>query len=179
MRSRGTRRTVLAAALALAPLIAAGGVAGVEEIEYYHRVTDRVAFGGQPTPSQVVALAQAGFRTIIDLREESEADARPEVEAVKDSGLAYIALPVPKTGPTDAQVKEFFRVTDDAGIYPVFIHCTTANRSAVLWMLRRALVDGWSVEAAEKEAVQNGLTSQGLLKFARDYIAGHPPRAGS
>ena len=69
-------------------------------------------------------------------------------------------------------------MTDDAGIYPVFIHCATANRSAVLWMLRRALVDGWSVEAAEKEAVQNGLTSEGLLKFARESVASHGSKEG-
>ena len=166
------------AAFALAPMIAVGAVSGVDEIEFYHRVSERVAFGGQPAPSQVVALAQAGFRSVINLREEFEIDAQPEIEAAKDAGMLYIALPVPKTGPTDAQVKEFFRVTDDAGIYPVFIHCVTANRAAVLWMLRRALVDGWNVETAEKEAVQNGLTSEGLLKFAREYIASHPSREG-
>ena len=178
MRRRRMSRIALAAAFALAPMIAAGAEAGPDEIEYYHRVNERVAFGGQPTPSQVVSLAQAGFHSIINLREPSELDAQPEIEAAKDAALFYVALPVPKTGPTEAQVKEFFRVTDDAGIYPVFIHCVTANRAAVLWMLRRALVDGWNVEAAEKEAVQNGLTNEGLLKFAREYLAGHPSREG-
>lgn len=178
MRSRRLGRTVLAAALGLAPLIAAGGGAGVEEIEYYHRVSDRVAFGGQPTPSQVMALAQAGLRSIINLREEPEIDARPEIEAAKDASLVYIALPVPKAQPTDEQVKKFLQVTDDAGIYPVFIHCATANRAAALWMVRRAIADGWSMEAAEKEAVQNGLTSEGLLQFAREYIASHGSRQG-
>lgn len=174
MRRRRMSRIALVAAFALAPMFAAG--AGLDEIEYYHRVNEQVAFGGQPTPSQVVALAQAGFHTIVNLRLESEADAQPEVEAAKDAGLVYIGLPIPKAQPTDEQVKRFLRLTDNAGIYPVFIHCATANRAAALWMVRRALVDGWSVEAAEKEAVQNGLTSEGLLKFARDCVASRSSR---
>lgn len=178
MRRASRSWIALVAAFALRSVIAAGAGAGVDEIEYYHRVSDRVAFGGQPTPSQVVALAQAGFRSIINLREESELDAQPEKEAAKDAALRYIALPVPKAQPTDEQVKEFLRVTDDAEIYPVFIHCATANRAAALWMVRRARVDGWSSEAAEKEAVRNGLTSEGLLKFARDYIQSHGSREG-
>lgn len=178
MNRRGMGRIALAAASALLPLIAAGSGAGLGEIEYYHRVDERVAFGGQPTPSQVVALAQAGFRTIVNLRMESEADVQPEVEAAKDAGLVYVGLPVPKAQPTDEQVKRFLRLTDDAAIYPVFIHCATANRAAALWMVRRAVVDGWSVEAAEKEAVRNGLTSEGLLEFAREYLASHPSREG-
>ncbi len=176
MRSRRMKRIAWAAAFALAPMVAAG--AGVEEIEYYHRVSERVAFGGQPTPAQVVALAQAGFHSIVNLREESEADSQPEVEAAKDAGLVYVGLPVPKAQPTDEQVRMFLRLTDNAGIYPVFIHCATANRAAALWMVRRGVVEGWSVEAAEKEAVQNGLTNEGLLKFAREYIASHPSREG-
>ena len=176
MQGLGLKQLALAAAFACAPMISAG--AGVEEIEYYHRVSERVAFGGQPTPAQVVALAQAGFHSIVNLREESEADAQPEVEAAKDAGLAYFGLPIPKAQPTDEQVKMFLRLTDNARIYPAFIHCATANRAAALWMVRRAIVEGWSVEAAEKEAVQNGLTNEGLLKFAREYIASHPSREG-
>ena len=178
MRSLGPARRVLAAAFACAPVVLAGAAVGVEDIEYYHRVDERVAFGGQPTPAQVVALAQAGFHSIVNLREQSEADAQPEVEAAKDAGLAYFGLPVPKEQPSDEQVKMFLRLTDNAAIYPSFIHCATANRAAALWMVRRAVVDGWNVEAAEKEAVQNGLTNEGLRKFAREYIEDHPSREG-
>ncbi len=167
MRKRMKNVGVLFAACMLTPLIAAA--AGIEEIDSYHRVSDRVAFGGQPTPAQVVTLAQADFRAIINLREEGETDGLPEAEAAKDAGLVYVRIPVSPTSPSDQQVETFLRATDDAEIYPVFIHCATANRAAALWMVRRVLRDGWSLEKAEKEAVQNGLTSA-LSAFARDYI---------
>jgi uncharacterized protein (TIGR01244 family) len=177
MRGPGKSLFALVAAFVVSPLIAAAGI-GIDEIEYYHRVSDRVALGGQPTPAQVVALAQAGFQAIINLREESEFDAQPDMDAARDAGLRYIRIPVSKPTPTDEQVKEFLRATDDAAIYPVFIHCATANRSAALWMVRRALRDGWSLEAAEKEAAQNGLTSEGLRKFARECIQSHGGQEG-
>jgi uncharacterized protein (TIGR01244 family) len=168
----------LVAAFALAPLFAAAAGPGIEEIEYYHRLSDRVALAGQPTPAQVIALAQAGFRAIINLREESEFDALPDIEAAKDAGLRYIRVPISKPTPTDEQVTAFLRATDDADIYPVLIHCGTANRSAALWMVRRALRDGWSIDEAEHEAAQNGLTSEGLRKFAREYIESHGGQEG-
>ena len=150
--------------------VAAGS--GIEEIDKYHRVNDRVAVAGQPTPAQVVAIAQAGFRTIINLRQESELDARPEIEAAKDAGLRYISIPIVSASPSEERVEEFLRVTDDPEIYPVFIHCATANRASALWMMRRVLRDGWTLEEAEKEAAQNGLTSAALRTFARDYVEG-------
>ncbi len=170
MQSPTRTRLALLASCLLAPAITAA--AGIEEVDHYHRVSDRVAFGGQPTPDQVVALAQTGFRAIINLREESEADGLPEAEAAKDAGLGYIRVPVSPTSPSDEQVERFLRVTDDADIYPVFIHCATANRAAALWMVRRVLRDGWTLEAAEQEATQNGLTSKALLEFAREYVRG-------
>jgi uncharacterized protein (TIGR01244 family) len=179
MRGPGKNLFALVAAFVLAPVIAAASGTGIDEIDYYHRVSDRVALGGQPTPAQVVALAQAGFHSIIDLREESEFDAQPEMVAAKDAGLRYIALPVSKTSPTDEQVEQFLRVTDAADIYPVFIHCATANRVAALWMVRRLLRDGWTLEEAEKEARQNGLTSEALREFARQYIECQSRKAGS
>jgi uncharacterized protein (TIGR01244 family) len=172
---RGPRKNLftLVAAFVLAPLITAAAGLGIDEIDYYHRVSDRVAVGGQPTPAQVVALAQAGFRAIINLREESEFDAQPEAETARDAGLRFIRIPVSNPAPTDEQVKEFLRISNGDDIYPVFIHCATANRAAALWMVRRVLRDGWSLEEAGKEAAQNGLTSEGLRKFAREYIERH------
>jgi uncharacterized protein (TIGR01244 family) len=172
MRGPGKSLFALVAAFVVAPLIVAAGI-GIDEIEYYHRVNDQVALGGQPTPAQVVALAQAGFSTIINLREESEFDAQPDVDAATDAGLRYIRIPISKPAPTNEQVKEFLLVTDNAGIYPAFIHCATANRAAALWMVRLVLHDGWSLETAEKEAAQNGLTSEALREFAREYIRSH------
>jgi uncharacterized protein (TIGR01244 family) len=95
------------------------------------------------------------------------------MDAARDAGLRYVRVPISKPTPTDEHVTAFLRATDDTSIYPVLIHCGTANRAAALWMVRRALRDGWSLDEAEHEALQNGLTSEGLRKFAREYIESH------
>jgi uncharacterized protein (TIGR01244 family) len=159
----------------LAPVLAAMTLAAVG-IEKFHRVEDRVAIGGQPTISQIASLAPEGFRAVINLREPSEHDAAAEESAVRDLGMVYVNIPVRTSDPKDGEADEFLKVTADARIYPVFIHCGTANRAAALWMIRRIVVDRWSPEAAEKEAREIGLKSANLRDFALDYARRHASR---
>jgi protein tyrosine phosphatase (PTP) superfamily phosphohydrolase (DUF442 family) len=71
-------------------------------------------------------------------------------------------------------VDEFLRITDDAANRPMFIHCTAAIRVGAFWMIRRALRDGMSVDAALDDAKKVGLSNAPHLEeFARAYIASH------
>ncbi len=171
---KGLASAFVVAAIALSPLLAAAAASGIEEIDKYHRVSERVAVGGQPTPEQVAGLGPAGFRAVVNLRVETEADQVPEREAAAAAGLRYVAIPIVSASPSDEGVAEFLAVTDDPDLYPVFIHCATANRASALWMVRRVLREGWTLEEAEAEANRNGLTSEGLLKWARAYVEAHP-----
>lgn len=168
-----TRTVVILAALALAaPCLAAG--AEVDAIPYFHRVNERVAVSGQPTPEQIAALPEAGFRTIINLRPDAELPTAPERQAAEAAGLRYVAIPFETASPSGEAAEEFLRATDDPAIYPVLIHCATANRASALWLVRRVLRDGWSLADAEKEARASGLTNEKLLEFARAFIEAHP-----
>ncbi len=162
----------------VAPLLAAAAFAAVEaeNIDRFARIDERVAIGGQPTPEQAAALAGAGFRAVIDLREAPEFDAEPVARAARGAGLLFLRVPVSPKDPSDAAVEEFLGVTDDAAIYPVFIYCATGNRAAALWMVRRIVREGWDPKAAEAEAVRAGLTNAALLDFARDYVRRHTDR---
>jgi uncharacterized protein (TIGR01244 family) len=170
-------RKLLAAVLpmALGAAIAVG--AGIEEIEGYYRVSAEVATGSQPTDAQVAEIGEAGFRTLLSLREPSEFDEAAEAEAARRAGMRFLSIPVAKGLPTAAAVAEFLKVTDDREIYPVFIHCSSGNRVGALWMIRRILRDGWSLEEAEAEADGIGLTSEKLREWARDYVREHTTKA--
>jgi uncharacterized protein (TIGR01244 family) len=163
---------VFLAASAVGALAAAAP--GVGEIESFHAVTDRVAIGAQPTPEQVIALANAGFNGIITLREESELNDGPQSHAAVTSGVQFFRIPVSRENPSDAAVEKFLMVTDDENVYPLFIYCASGNRAAALWMIRRVLRDRWTVSDAEAEAARVGLTSATMRDFARDYIRRHP-----
>ncbi len=161
----------LAAAVVAAAAFAS---AGADTIQNFHRVNDRVAVGGQPTPEQIKLLSEEGFNAIINLREESEFNDGAQFHEARDMGVLFIRVPVSMTDPTDAQVAKFLEVTDDASIYPVFIYCAEGNRAAGLWMIRRVLRDKWTFEKAEAEARAAGLSKPATVEFARGYIARHP-----
>jgi hypothetical protein len=39
-----------------------------------------------------------------------------------------------------------------------------------MWLMKRAIVDGWDVDRAMEEAVALGLTNEGLKKFFLEQI---------
>lgn len=161
---------ILALLFAALPLAAATSSA---EIEKFNTVSDRVATGGQPTVPQIAALAREGFRTIVNLREPSEYDAAAEEAAARQQKLTYVNIPVKTTDPRPEQVDAFLAALAKPGVYPVFIHCASANRVAAFWMIRRVVVEKWDVEDAEREARLGGLKSPAMREFALDYIRTH------
>ena len=56
---------------------------------------------------------------------------------------------------------------------PVFVHCGSANRVGGVWMIKRALQDGWSVERAQAEGEAIGLNNPQMTAFALSYIKEH------
>ena len=67
----------------------------------------------------------------------------------------------------------FIAAVSDRANQPVYIHCASANRVGAMWMIKRALKDGWSVDQASAEAEAIGLTNPKLKAFATEYIASH------
>jgi uncharacterized protein (TIGR01244 family) len=159
---------VLPALAFVAVSVAGEGVAGIDKS---YRVDDRVSTGGQPTPAQLASLKDLGFRTIINLREPEEFDAAGEAAAAKELGLVYVSIPVRTADPRSEQVDAFLDATKDPGVYPVFLHCGSGNRVGAFWMIRRVLVDRWTLYDAEQEARQIGLKSPNLREFALVEIA--------
>jgi len=146
----------------------------VQSIRNYLHVNDQFCTGGQPRLEHLEMLKKEGVKAIINLRQPSEHRAAEEEAKAKELGLRYFNIPVVFTDPKDEQVDEFLRITDDVNNRPAFIHCTAAKRVGAFWMIRRVLRDGFTVEAAEKEAEKVGLVeSPHLNEFARKYIEKH------
>jgi protein tyrosine phosphatase (PTP) superfamily phosphohydrolase (DUF442 family) len=93
------------------------------------------------------------------------------VSSSNASGLKYINIPVVYREPTDAQVDEFLKITDDPANRPMFIHCTAAIRVGAFWLIRRVVRDGMTWDAALAEARKVGLVNAPHLEeFARGYL---------
>lgn len=174
---RQTRVVITLTGVLLAAAVFA--VEGAAVIDRFHRITERVAIGGQPTPEQVVALSNEGFNSVINLREEAEFNDGPQARAAREWALTFIRVPLSRETPSDAAVEQFLVATDDQALYPIFIYCASGDRAAAVWMIRRVVRDGWAVADAEAEASRAGLPAGKMLDFARDYIQRHGKNAGS
>jgi uncharacterized protein (TIGR01244 family) len=161
------RRAVTVLAVLLGA--AASGAAWHEASPALRRVDQRAWVGGQPTGDDLALLAGAGVRTVIDLRQTVEHDVDAERQEAESLGLAFTHVPVCPDAPDDAAADAFLAAMTRPGALPVLVHCASGNRAAGFWMIRRLVVDRWSVEAAEAEARRVGLRSDALRDFAVDY----------
>lgn len=146
----------------------------IPPIRNFLKVNDEFCTGGQPRLEHLQKLKDEGVKAIINLRQPSEHRAAEEEAKAKELGLRYFNIPFVFGEPKDEQATEFLKITDDPKNRPAFIHCASAIRVGAFWMIRRALRDGFTIEAAEEEAKKVGLKeSPHLNEFARRYIEQH------
>jgi protein tyrosine phosphatase (PTP) superfamily phosphohydrolase (DUF442 family) len=130
------------------------------------------ATGGQPTGDAYIKAAASGFRSVVSLRTGNEGiDLARERALVESNKLRYFNIPVDSSAARPEQADEFLRLTRDKVNHPMLINCATANRVGAFVMILRVVDHGWSEERAFEEAIRIGLTSDGLKKFSKDYIA--------
>jgi uncharacterized protein (TIGR01244 family) len=141
----------------------------------YTRVDATVACAGATTVEAIPALKAEGFKAIVNLRQATEpgADIDRSRAVAQDAGLKYIHIPFSGSDPSTGAVDEFLRAMKDPSNSPVFIHCASANRAGMMWMIKRVMIDGWSVEKASEEAERAGLKNARLKAFALDYLKQH------
>ena len=137
------------------------------------RVESTVACAGAVTPAAVADIRKMGFAAIINLLRPSEpgADIAAEAAAAKAAGIAFHNIPFDSAAPDREAVDRFLQTIAQAGNQPAFIHCSSGNRAAAMWFVKRVLVDGWEVERAGKEAAELGLSNAALKTFMLEYIA--------
>jgi endonuclease/exonuclease/phosphatase family metal-dependent hydrolase len=160
-------------------------------IKHFAWVDSSLARGARPTAGGIAALRARGFRTIIDFTANAG-----ERRAAAAESLGYFALPMTahlwSKPPTDAQVREFFRITLDPSRRPVFIHCAHGvDRTGTMAALYRIEAQGWQPAAAVEEMRLLGLHRwyRALPRYVGKYVprgyaapesaAGLPPDQGS
>ena len=141
----------------------------------FSKVDAVVACGGATETTALDGLAKDGFKAVINLRMATENGANIEANAAhaKSLGINYIHIPFNGAQPDPKAVDHFLGSIANKANQPVFVHCGSASRVGGMWLIKRVLQDGWTVEKATEEAKLIGLRSEPLEKFALDYIATH------
>ena len=139
----------------------------------FSRVDAVVACGGATETTALDGLAKDGFKSVINLRMASEANANIELNAAhaRSLGLNYIHIPFNAAQPEPKVLDQFLGAIANKANQPAYVHCGSANRVGAVWLAKRVLQDGWTVAKATEEAKLIGLRSEPLEKFALAYIA--------
>jgi len=142
---------------------------------------DRTASNGGPVQSRdwvVSELWRRGFKTFIDVAPDGDGEAL--AAAARGVGMKYIAMPIARDADGSqfdmAKIEPAIKAISDPANQPVFLHSANGHSSAMLWMIKRVVSDGWTAEQAGAEAATIGLVNDdpsvpALWKFAQDYIS--------
>jgi uncharacterized protein (TIGR01244 family) len=144
----------------------------VSGVTNFAQIETTVACAGAIKPEAVPDIKKMGFVSIINLREASEAGANVEAEeaAARAAGIKYAHIPFNNANPSTAAVDRFIQVISQPGQQPAFIHCAGGGRAAMMWFVKRVVVDKWDTDRAMAEAGQLGLANERSKAFALDYV---------
>jgi len=150
----------------------------VPGINNFWFVDKTISTGGSITSRELAmpALKKRGIRTVIDLAGGTGSDA--ERAATEAAGMKYLVFAINPMTLDPAPVEPFLKAASDPANFPIFIHSGAGHRAAMALMIKRVLVDGWTVEKSGIEAAASGLVDDNAMasvwwKFAYDYITSH------
>jgi uncharacterized protein (TIGR01244 family) len=128
-----------------------------------------VATAGQPERDDFERLAEAGYKTVVDLRSLEEPRGLDEPEVVRRAGMEYVNIPVGHERVDDDTFERFRELVADPGQRPMLVHCSSANRVGALLIPYLILDEGKAPEDAVRMASEVGLGSDELKQAALRY----------
>lgn len=128
-----------------------------------------------PSEGDLRALAKDGYKAIVNLRCQDEAD-QPiapdlEGEVAASLGLEYRHLPVAGSAMSHELVDEF-RASVEALPKPVLVHCASGKRAGAFTMMHLATQQGMGGDATLQQAADMGFVCDepALEDFVRNYV---------
>jgi uncharacterized protein (TIGR01244 family) len=84
------------------------------------KYNDRVTIGGVPDRGDLAQLKELGYRTLIDLREETEKFGGLVKKAADEMGLRFIEIPIYRSEIKIEDVKRFYQAIYEKGSAPIY-----------------------------------------------------------
>jgi uncharacterized protein (TIGR01244 family) len=116
-----------------------------------------VTTAGQPDAAALGIFAKQGYKTVIDIRSESEDRGMDEATVIGDLGMEYIVFPIDKPEAINFDnARELSRLIAESD-GPVLVHCGSSNRVGALFALQKSL-DGAESDVALEYGREAGMT---------------------
>ncbi|MBX9685809.1 MAG: tyrosine-protein phosphatase [Candidatus Obscuribacterales bacterium] len=139
-------------------------------------VSPTVLRGSQPDEDSLAALKQLGVKLIVNLRHHSKAPgAAPassfffrrhgdddeideEAEIAERIGLRFVNISLDGVNaPSFADIDRFVQLFSESENLPMYVHCLHGReRTGFMLAAYRVKIEGWTVDAAYKEMLQEG-----------------------
>jgi protein tyrosine phosphatase (PTP) superfamily phosphohydrolase (DUF442 family) len=134
----------------------------------FHKVSDDLYRGAQPSAEGMRELKKLGIKTIINLR-----SFHSDRDEIGDTGLAYEHIYMKTWHPEEKEVVRFLQIVADKDRTPVFVHCRRgADRTGMMCAVYRIAVQGWSKAEAIEEMTKGGFGFyrgwQNLVEYVRE-----------
>lgn len=172
-------RTFVAASLVVlagGPLLAGEVPAAMDPaaILNYQVLRPGLAVAGKPSAEALAKLKEQGFKTVIDLRMESEGIAE-EKAIVEGQGLRYVSVPMSTATFKVEDAQAVGRILADDAAGPVLLHCASSNRvGAVLAVLEAKA--GKPIDEAIAAGQKAGLKNESLIEAVKRVLAAPVPK---
>ena len=116
----------------------------------YRPIDGRLSTSGQPSVKQLTAIADAGFRVIINLalHDDARYSLPDEPGAVTGLGLSYVHIPVQFAAPQITDLHAFVNAMDANIDEKLWVHCAANIRVSAFLGLYRVIRQGWKPDPA-------------------------------
>lgn len=145
------------------------------------RISEQLSVGSQPALADFSALADQGFKVVVNSRPNSEDAEQPgsaaEAKAAEAAGLAYAFVPVQPGGITEADVQAFQRAVERAP-GRVFAHCKSGLRTLTLHVLGEVLAGRMEADAVMDFGREHGFDLSGATAWLARHAAQRPQVSG-
>jgi protein tyrosine/serine phosphatase len=132
----------------------------------FHKVSDNLYRGAQPTAEGMRRLKSLGVKTIVNLR-----SFHSDRDEIGDTGLVYEHVHMRTWHVQEKKVVRFLQIVTDKDRMPVFVHCHRgADRTGTMCAIYRVVVQGWSKSEAIDEMTKGGFGFNSLWRNLIEYI---------
>jgi uncharacterized protein (TIGR01244 family) len=136
-----------------------------------YTIDERLELAGQPQPEDWSRLAGEGFDVVINMRTDADRAAVQQRNA-EAAGLRYVYLPLPAYELEAEHLARFHEALQNED-GRIFLHCRSATRVALMWMLDQMVYAGRTQDDVEADLRRIGYTDDAMETFSfctEDYF---------
>jgi protein tyrosine phosphatase (PTP) superfamily phosphohydrolase (DUF442 family) len=146
----------------------------MSSIQNFQKVSDLLACSGQPRESQLAAIADDGYRVIVNLGLANGKYAlADEASSVKKLGLTYHHIPVVFENPQIDELTSFIGLMNNHANERTLVHCAANYRASVftgLYLFATEQLDEQEMQGLIEEVWQPDGIWQQFIEEGTEYI---------